>query len=203
MPGSAVADIRKSLGIAFIGQLINVTGPEFWRCRKSGPYFVGLERTQTLGTPYLHKHLHHGPHAVIGAALQMFVRSFYARQVYIGHNLVSTSEPEYYLPERHRGISCHFLIPRNACKLRVLVSVAKKFNSILYQFKFADETDRSSLLGTATIVNHVVSPSSMIWLAFCWVMGQCCVNSMVALLNSRDWIRERTSSDKAFSLSSI
>ncbi|KAH9054884.1 hypothetical protein EDB87DRAFT_1406655 [Lactarius vividus] len=61
----------------------------------------------------------------------------------------------------------------------------------------------TSLLGIAAIVSLVVSPSSMIWLAFCWVMGECNVNSMLALLNSRDYIRERASADKAFSLSSI
>ncbi|KAH9060299.1 hypothetical protein EDB87DRAFT_625313 [Lactarius vividus] len=60
----------------------------------------------------------------------------------------------------------------------------------------------TSLFGTAAIISLVVSPSSMIWLACCWVMSECSINSMLALLNSRDYIRERTS-DKTFSLSSI
>ncbi|KAH9077544.1 hypothetical protein EDB83DRAFT_2344235 [Lactarius deliciosus] len=37
----------------------------------------------------------------------------------------------------------------------------------------------------------------MIWLAFCWVIGRGgSINSMLALLNSRDYIRGRTSADK-------
>ncbi|KAH9028628.1 hypothetical protein EDB85DRAFT_2291210 [Lactarius pseudohatsudake] len=63
-----------------------------------------------------------------------------------------------------------------------------------------------SLLRISYFMNYyqvVVSPSSMIWLAFCWVMNGCSTNSMLALLNSRDHIRGRTSADKAFSLSSI
>ncbi|KAH8987631.1 hypothetical protein EDB92DRAFT_1115271 [Lactarius akahatsu] len=61
----------------------------------------------------------------------------------------------------------------------------------------------TSLLGTAAIISLVVSPSSMIWLALCWVMCQCGINSMLALLNSRDYIRGRTSVETSFNLSSI
>ncbi|KAH9171886.1 hypothetical protein EDB89DRAFT_2243248 [Lactarius sanguifluus] len=82
----------------------------------------------------------------------------------------------------------------------------------------------TSLLGTAAIISVrnfglslpllrfsyfmnyyqlVVSPFSMIWLALCWVMCQCGINSMLALLNSRDYIRGRTSADTSFNISSI
>ncbi|KAH9045956.1 hypothetical protein EDB84DRAFT_760047 [Lactarius hengduanensis] len=61
----------------------------------------------------------------------------------------------------------------------------------------------TSLLGTAAIISLVVSPFSMIWLALCWVMCQCGINSMFALLNSRDYIRGRTSVETSFNLSSI
>ncbi|KAH8984833.1 hypothetical protein EDB92DRAFT_2116952, partial [Lactarius akahatsu] len=61
----------------------------------------------------------------------------------------------------------------------------------------------TSLLGTAAIISFVVSPSSLFWLAFCWVMNECSINSMLALLNSRDYIRDRTSANKTFSMSSI
>ncbi|KAH9173913.1 hypothetical protein EDB89DRAFT_642382 [Lactarius sanguifluus] len=61
----------------------------------------------------------------------------------------------------------------------------------------------TSFFGTAAIISLAVSPSSMIWLAFCWVMNGCSINSMLALLNSRDYIRGRSSADKTFSLSSI
>ncbi|KAH9054881.1 hypothetical protein EDB87DRAFT_1406099 [Lactarius vividus] len=58
-----------------------------------------------------------------------------------------------------------------------------------------------SILSLAAIISFVVSPSSMIWLALLWVMGKCGVNSLLATLNSRDFIRERSDandSDNAF-----
>ncbi|KAH9000643.1 hypothetical protein EDB86DRAFT_531075 [Lactarius hatsudake] len=61
----------------------------------------------------------------------------------------------------------------------------------------------TSLLGTAAVISLAVSPFSMIWLALCWVMCQCGINSMLALLNSREYIRGRTSTDTTFDLSSI
>ncbi|KAI9447261.1 hypothetical protein BJY52DRAFT_1193446 [Lactarius psammicola] len=51
----------------------------------------------------------------------------------------------------------------------------------------------------------MVSPS-MIWVAFLWTMGKCSVNSLLAMLNSRDYILERSEADdpdNAINLSSI
>ncbi|KAH9045568.1 hypothetical protein EDB85DRAFT_2270472 [Lactarius pseudohatsudake] len=50
----------------------------------------------------------------------------------------------------------------------------------------------TSILSLGVIISSVVSPSTMIWLAFLWVMGKCGVNSLLAMLNSRDFIRERS-----------
>ncbi|KAH9179867.1 hypothetical protein EDB89DRAFT_2062888 [Lactarius sanguifluus] len=53
----------------------------------------------------------------------------------------------------------------------------------------------TSILSLGVIISFVVSPSSMIWLAFLWVMGKCGANSLLAMLNSRDFIRERSDAD--------
>ncbi|KAH9038852.1 hypothetical protein EDB84DRAFT_1082591 [Lactarius hengduanensis] len=39
----------------------------------------------------------------------------------------------------------------------------------------------TSILSLGVIISSVVSPSSMIWLAFLWVMGKCSVNSLLAM----------------------
>jgi hypothetical protein len=46
------------------------------------------------------------------------------------------------------------------------------------------------LAGTMT-VTFLVSRSSLIWMAFNWVMSKCYVNSLLAMLNSRDHLRDR------------
>ncbi|KAI9435494.1 hypothetical protein H4582DRAFT_1969862, partial [Lactarius indigo] len=50
----------------------------------------------------------------------------------------------------------------------------------------------TSILSLAAIISFVVSPSSLIWLAFLWAMGKCGVNSLLATLNSREFILERS-----------
>lgn len=68
----------------------------------------------------------------------------------------------------------------------------------------------TSILGVATIISFAVS-NSLIWLAIFWVMSKCYVNSLLAMLNSRDYIRSRDQStgdrsnttDNSFKLSSI
>ncbi|KAN0129135.1 hypothetical protein V8E53_013006, partial [Lactarius tabidus] len=68
----------------------------------------------------------------------------------------------------------------------------------------------TSILGVATIISFAAS-KSLIWLAIFWVMSKCYVNSLLAMLNSRDYIRSRDQStggdsnttDNSFKLSSI
>ncbi|KAH9060506.1 hypothetical protein EDB87DRAFT_1683737 [Lactarius vividus] len=64
----------------------------------------------------------------------------------------------------------------------------------------------TSLLGTAMTVSYIITPSSLIPVAFFWIMGKCYVNSLLAMLNSRDYVREQLSTgnpDNASNLSSI
>jgi len=64
----------------------------------------------------------------------------------------------------------------------------------------------TSLLAAAMAISFVVSSSSLIWLAFYWVLSKCYVNSLLAMLNSRDHIRDRSATchpDNALDLSSI
>jgi hypothetical protein len=51
------------------------------------------------------------------------------------------------------------------------------------------QTNQSSILSVGAVIAFAVSPSSLISLPFLWVMGECAVNSLLVLLNSRDYIR--------------
>ncbi|KAH9024293.1 hypothetical protein EDB84DRAFT_1615813 [Lactarius hengduanensis] len=79
----------------------------------------------------------------------------------------------------------------------IMISMAYSVNSGLL----------TGLLSLAASISIVVSPSSMIWLAFFWAMGKCYVNSLLAMLNSRNYIRGDQSTvnrqDNAYNISSI
>ncbi|KAN0135300.1 hypothetical protein V8E53_006865 [Lactarius tabidus] len=62
------------------------------------------------------------------------------------------------------------------------------------------------VLGAAMTISFIISPESMLPLAIFIPMGKCYVNSLLAMLNSRDYIRGRSSpdnSDNSFDLPSI
>ncbi|KAH8994330.1 hypothetical protein EDB86DRAFT_3168474 [Lactarius hatsudake] len=65
----------------------------------------------------------------------------------------------------------------------------------------------TGLLSLASSISIVVSPSSMIWLAFFWAMSKCYVNSLLAMLNSRDHVRGLQSTtdrqDNPYNISAI
>ncbi|KAH9026081.1 hypothetical protein EDB85DRAFT_2149382 [Lactarius pseudohatsudake] len=65
----------------------------------------------------------------------------------------------------------------------------------------------TGLLNIAMIISVMVSPSSLIWVGFSWATTKCYVNSLLAMLNSRDHIRGRQSTtdrqDNAYDISSI
>ncbi|KAN0135261.1 hypothetical protein V8E53_006826 [Lactarius tabidus] len=62
------------------------------------------------------------------------------------------------------------------------------------------------LLGVAMTIGFIASPESMLSMAFFMPLGKCYVNSVLAMLNSRDYVRSRSSPDdwgNSFGLSSI
>ncbi|KAN0141820.1 hypothetical protein V8E53_000282 [Lactarius tabidus] len=66
----------------------------------------------------------------------------------------------------------------------------------------------TTILAGATVIVFLVSPSSLIWMPVNWVMCKCYVNSLLAMLNSRDYLRGRSaaspsSNDDGFNMSSI
>ncbi|KAH8985981.1 hypothetical protein EDB86DRAFT_3215793 [Lactarius hatsudake] len=63
----------------------------------------------------------------------------------------------------------------------------------------------TSVLAGAMPISFALSPSSLIWLAFYWAMTKCYVNSLLAMLNSRDHVRDRSTdnTNNAFNLTSI
>jgi len=50
-------------------------------------------------------------------------------------------------------------------------------------------------LGTGMTISFSVAPSSLIWVAFSFVMSKCYINSLLAMLNSRDYVRNRSTTD--------
>ncbi|KAH9038233.1 hypothetical protein EDB85DRAFT_2287628 [Lactarius pseudohatsudake] len=64
----------------------------------------------------------------------------------------------------------------------------------------------TGLLSLASTISIIVLPSSMIWLAFFWATSKCYVNSFLAMLNSRNYVRGRQSTtdrqDNAYNISS-
>ncbi|KAN0129234.1 hypothetical protein V8E53_012933 [Lactarius tabidus] len=61
----------------------------------------------------------------------------------------------------------------------------------------------TSLLAAATAISFIVSSKlSLIWLAIYWVMCKCYVNSLLAMLNSRDYVRDRSASSNPDNASS-
>ncbi|KAH8989850.1 hypothetical protein EDB83DRAFT_1098090 [Lactarius deliciosus] len=65
----------------------------------------------------------------------------------------------------------------------------------------------TSVLTCAVLISFAAASSSMYWQIFFWPMGKFYANSLLAMLNSRDYVRERSSTDNkpdnAFDLSSI
>ncbi|KAH9963521.1 hypothetical protein BC827DRAFT_1192271 [Russula dissimulans] len=54
----------------------------------------------------------------------------------------------------------------------------------------------TSILATVTVIFFVIVPTtSLIWQAIFWTSGKCYVNSLLAMLNSRDYLRERSTSN--------
>ncbi|KAH9162654.1 hypothetical protein EDB89DRAFT_1913143 [Lactarius sanguifluus] len=64
----------------------------------------------------------------------------------------------------------------------------------------------TGLLGVATTITFIVSPSSLIWLGCSWAMSKCYVNSLLGRLNIREYLRDRSTPgelDNAHNLSFI
>jgi hypothetical protein len=53
------------------------------------------------------------------------------------------------------------------------------------------------LLTTGALITFSTKPSSMIWQIFYWPMAKVYANSLLAMLNSRDHVREGSTTDKA------
>ncbi|KAL1950770.1 hypothetical protein VTO73DRAFT_5894 [Trametes versicolor] len=49
----------------------------------------------------------------------------------------------------------------------------------------------TSIIGTISVISFGAMPTNFVWLGFFWIMGKCYVNSFLALLNSRDRLREK------------
>ncbi|KAH9933253.1 uncharacterized protein BXZ73DRAFT_101213 [Epithele typhae] len=50
----------------------------------------------------------------------------------------------------------------------------------------------TSIIASACVITFLAMPTNLIWIAFFWLLGKCYVNSFLALLNSREQLRERS-----------
>jgi len=85
------------------------------------------------------------------------------------------------------AICWSFYRKRSGTDSKIMTSVAYCVNSGLL----------TSILSLGTVIAFAVSHDSLIFLAFLWVMGECAVNSLLVLLNSRDYIRAPAPPSKA------
>ncbi|KAN0133975.1 hypothetical protein V8E53_008193 [Lactarius tabidus] len=63
-----------------------------------------------------------------------------------------------------------------------------------------------SALGTAMIISYLVAPSTQIYVAIFLAISKCYMNSFYAMLNTRDHVRDRSTTDNGYNsciLSSI
>ncbi|KAH9080234.1 hypothetical protein EDB83DRAFT_2670563 [Lactarius deliciosus] len=64
----------------------------------------------------------------------------------------------------------------------------------------------TGVLGLATTISFLAIPTSLVWVVFSWAGTKCYVNSFLAMLNGRDYVRDRSDpgySDGAYQLSSF
>ncbi|GLB38443.1 hypothetical protein LshimejAT787_0503080 [Lyophyllum shimeji] len=47
----------------------------------------------------------------------------------------------------------------------------------------------TSVIAFVAVVTFAIMPTNFVWLAFFWILGKCYVNSILAALNSRDFLR--------------
>ncbi|KAH9013186.1 hypothetical protein EDB83DRAFT_2576920 [Lactarius deliciosus] len=231
MSGHAVIDIRNTYGCAFIGLIVSVmlfgittlqTWIYYWqygnRDRKALKLFIAvvflldaLHTTLCIYSVYWYLVLNFGNVEILDTGMwamgiQVFINTlinymvqlYYARRVYIGeyyplpltgtpsYNLVFSDSLMYALSQVIFGTAC--------LALALVFTVGVTPTTIGLGSRYA------SLIFT-------ISPSTMYSEIFYWPMSKFYANSLLAMLNSRDYVRERSSTDNkhdnAFDLSSI
>ncbi|KAN0141832.1 hypothetical protein V8E53_000294 [Lactarius tabidus] len=61
----------------------------------------------------------------------------------------------------------------------------------------------TAILAGTMAITFLVSPSSMIWMAVYWLMSKCYVNSLLAMLNSRDYLRDRSAASPSSNVDGV
>ncbi|KAI0712566.1 histone acetylation protein-domain-containing protein [Earliella scabrosa] len=85
------------------------------------------------------------------------------------------------------GAMCYYLyMKRTGLKRHVslLTRLAGRSSGIL-------TTELRSVIATVCVITFAAMPTNFVWLSFFWVMGKCYVNSFLALLNSRESLRDK------------
>ncbi|TFK52273.1 hypothetical protein OE88DRAFT_1380602 [Heliocybe sulcata] len=80
---------------------------------------------------------------------------------------------------------CHYLAKRR--------TGFKRTNSIIMTLMiFSINTGLlTSIIATACAITFAIMPTNFVWQSFFWVLGKCYVNSLLATLNSREYICEK------------
>ncbi|KAF8266935.1 hypothetical protein EI94DRAFT_1786657 [Lactarius quietus] len=248
-PSAPVADIRGSLGPAYLGllfstTLLGVTVAQTWW------YFwylvLNYGNVEALNSSVWALNIQMIFIVIIGAAVQSFViphtlqlaifpkvGSYYARQVHILNksNIFSIfiafglfySAKQIAIKQSSSlnavtWVSCVGLTADVVADLLIAGSMCWSLYHRKTRFAKTDFKIMAlmtygmisglltSILGVATIITFAVT-NPLISLALFWVMSKCYVNSLLALLNSRDYIRSRdrstSTADTSFKISSI
>ncbi|KAN0141827.1 hypothetical protein V8E53_000289 [Lactarius tabidus] len=61
----------------------------------------------------------------------------------------------------------------------------------------------TAILAGTMVITFSVSPSSLIYMAVNWVMSKCYVNSLLAMLNSRDYLRDRSAASPSSNVDGV
>ncbi|KAH9045089.1 hypothetical protein EDB84DRAFT_781442 [Lactarius hengduanensis] len=170
----------------------------------------------------------------VGASVQLYyARRVYLGEFYFSFVVYCTSKPfsskpKYLHPDPHRSQFARFhtltwipcvgmttsavadlLIAATMCwsLYRRKTGYARTDSIIMTLMAYSINSGLlTSILTIAMTISFVVSPSSLVWLPFFWAMSKCYVNSLLAMLNSRDHVRDRSTTDNpdnAFNLTSI
>ncbi|KAN0127621.1 hypothetical protein V8E53_014599 [Lactarius tabidus] len=223
MPGHALVDIQDTYGCTFIGLAISIllfgitvcqTWIYFWhyskRDRKPLQFFVlfifFLDAVHTIlcfYTVYWYVILNFGNTEALAynmwamnaqinftALIEYLVQLFYARRIYVVSKsiiipaIIVLLGTIYLVLALGKLDAFHFL-PR-----RILISQ-------LHIPVFIAQATALKAWSRYTSLIFSVDTSSMLWTIFYWPMSKAYANSLLAMLNSRDHIREQLSSETA------
>ncbi|KAI0771156.1 histone acetylation protein-domain-containing protein [Trametes elegans] len=91
----------------------------------------------------------------------------------------------------HRTVVCESGLWASAADILIAVAMCYYLYKKRTGLKRINTGLATSVIGTASVIAFGAMPTNFVWLGFFWIMGKCYVNSFLALLNSRDRLRDK------------